>query len=293
MKEDMLLIMQTKNNKKKKDIEKILKKIIILIMSILITIIILLNIEKETILKEEYILQKFEESRYYETAYQEIKIKLSDSIKQYGLDEELLKEIITQEQVKEDTKRVIQNIYQGTENKLNTERLKQTLNANIQLQLERTTIAENTEQTIQEVIDRIGQEYEDKIMQKQYDKKIDQIVQNGSSVIEKRVHIINIIAVILIITILILNIKKQKIKALVSLGMSMIISGIFLTLANIFINSRLFAEDVNVLSQSITTLVQIITNDILSKMLTNSIIMIVIGTFAIVFGNVLHKKRKK
>lgn len=289
----MLLIMQTKNNKKKKDIEKILKKIIILIMSILITIIILLNIEKETILKEEYILQKFEESRYYETAYQEIKIKLSDSIKQYGLDEELLKEIITQEQVKEDTKRVIQNIYQGTENKLNTERLKQTLNANIQLQLERTTIAENTEQTIQEVIDRIGQEYEDKIMQKQYDKKIDQIVQNGSSVIEKRVHIINIIAVILIITILILNIKKQKIKALVSLGMSMIISGIFLTLANIFINSRLFAEDVNVLSQSITTLVQIITNDILSKMLTNSIIMIVIGTFAIVFGNVLHKKRKK
>ena len=262
-------------------------------MSILITIIILLNIEKETILKEEYILQKFEESRYYETAYQEIKIKLSDSIKQYGLDEELLKEIITQEQVKEDTKRVIQNIYQGTENKLNTERLKQTLNANIQLQLERTTIAENTEQTIQEVIDRIGQEYEDKIMQKQYDKKIDQIVQNGSSVIEKRVHIINIIAVILIITILILNIKKQKIKALVSLGMSMIISGIFLTLANIFINSRLFAEDVNVLSQSITTLVQIITNDILSKMLTNSIIMIVIGTFAIVFGNVLHKKRKK
>ena len=285
--------MQTKNNKKKKDIEKILKKIIILIMSILITIIILLNIEKETILKEEYILQKFEESRYYETAYQEIKIKLSDSIKQYGLDEELLKEIITQEQVKEDTKRVIQNIYQGTENKLNTERLKQTLNANIQLQLERTTIAENTEQTIQEVIDRIGQEYEDKIMQKQYDKKIDQIVQNGSSVIEKRVHIINIIAVILIITILILNIKKQKIKALVSLGMSMIISGIFLTLANIFINSRLFAEDVNVLSQSITTLVQIITNDILSKMLTNSIIMIVIGTFAIVFGNVLHKKRKK
>lgn len=289
----MLLIMQTKNNKKKKNIEKILKKIIILIMSIFITIIILLNIEKETILREEYILQKFEESRYYETAYQEIKIKLSDSIKQYGLDEELLKEIITQEQVKEDTKRVIQNIYQGTENKLNTERLKQTLNANIQLQLERTTIAENTEQTIQEVIDRIGQEYEDKIMQKQYDKKIDQIVQNGSSVIEKRVHIINIIAVILIITILILNIKKQKIKALVSLGMSMIISGIFLTLANIFINSRLFAEDVNVLSQSITTLVQIITNDILSKMLTNSIIMIVIGTFAIVFGNVLHKKRKK
>ncbi|MCI8655356.1 MAG: hypothetical protein HFJ48_05770 [Clostridia bacterium] len=285
--------MQTKNNKKKKNIEKILKKIIILIMSIFITIIILLNIEKETILREEYILQKFEESRYYETAYQEIKIKLSDSIKQYGLDEELLKEIITQEQVKEDTKRVIQNIYQGTENKLNTERLKQTLNANIQLQLERTTIAENTEQTIQEVIDRIGQEYEDKIMQKQYDKKIDQIVQNGSSVIEKRVHIINIIAVILIITILILNIKKQKIKALVSLGMSMIISGIFLTLANIFINSRLFAEDVNVLSQSITTLVQIITNDILSKMLTNSIIMIVIGTFAIVFGNVLHKKRKK
>lgn len=289
----MLLIMQTKNNKKKKNIEKILKKIIILIMSIFITIIILLNIEKETILREEYILQKFEESRYYETAYQEIKIKLSDSIKQYGLDEDLLKEIITQEQVKEDTKRVIQNIYQGTENKLNTERLKQTLNANIQLQLERTTIAENTEQTIQEVIDRIGQEYEDKIMQKQYDKKIDQIVQNGSSVIEKRVHIINIIAVILIITILILNIKKQKIKALVSLGMSMIISGIFLTLANIFINSRLFAEDVNVLSQSITTLVQIITNDILSKMLTNSIIMIVIGTFAIVFGNVLHKKRKK
>ena len=107
-----------------KNIKKILELIIILIMVGLIVTTILLNVIKTTILKESYILQKLEESNYYETMYQEIQNVCNNYIIQSGLEEITLKDIYTKEKVKTDTQRIIQNIYQGNKNEINTKEIR-------------------------------------------------------------------------------------------------------------------------------------------------------------------------
>ena len=67
-----------------------------------------------TLLKEEYVLGKLEENGYYENLYHEIQSKFEEYILQSGLEEEVIRDIYTEDQVQSDTKILIHNIYAGT-----------------------------------------------------------------------------------------------------------------------------------------------------------------------------------
>lgn len=274
-----------------KNIKKILELIIILIMVFLIVITILLNVVKITILKEKYVLQKLEESNYYETMYQEIHSVCNNYIMQSGLDEITLKDIYTKEQVKTDTQLIIQNIYRGTKNEINTEEIRIKLNESIQNQLKDVTVTEHTTQAINELINMVCKEYENKIMQTQYNQKINTFIEKGSTSVEKSVQIILTFILLLMAILIVISIKKQKIKTILWIGKCMLISGVFLELISICINSKIVMENINVLTLSISRVIQIIINDILSKMITWGMVIVILGIMAIVIGNIIKNKK--
>lgn len=269
-----------------KESKKIPRLLITIILSILITIIILLNVSITTILKEKYVLKKMEESNYYEMLYKEFQIAFDKYITQSGLRKIDSQEIFIKEQVKEDIQKILQNIYEKTDNQISTETIKERTNIKIHNQLEEETVTEHSEQAINQLIDTIGKDYENKIVQN----------VNGLNSLEQKeitIRIAYIIILVLIVVLIVVSNKKQKERTMSLIGTSMLVSGVILEFANIFINSKMVIENTHSLSKSISTTVQLITNDILSKMLSQSIIIMVIGVFAIIFGNVLYKKKKK
>lgn len=273
-----------------KYIKEISKIIITIIISILIILEILLNVLTNTMLKEEYILKKLEESNYYERIYQEIQNVFSNYILQSGLDETTIQDICTKEQVQQDIKIIINNMYQGTENKISTKTVKEKLKENIQKQLENTVITDHTEKAINRLIDTVGKEYENKVMQTQNDKIINGIIEKGNKQIKVFILAIYMLMLMLIISLILIIKKRQKI--ILWIGISMLISGAFLAILNISINSHIVIENVNMLAPSISTLVQVITNDILSKMLAQIIIVIVIGIILIFIGNIVGRRNQ-
>lgn len=275
-----------------KNIKKILELIIILIMVGLIVTTILLNVIKTTILKESYILQKLEESNYYETMYQEIQNVCNNYIIQSGLEEITLKDIYTKEKVKTDTQRIIQNIYQGTKNEINTKEIRTKLNESIQIQLKGVTVTEHTTQVINELINMVCKEYEDKILQTQYNQRINTFIEKGSASVEKSVRIAFIFILILMAILILINIKKKKIRTTSWIGKCMVISGVFLGFISIFINSKIVIENMKLLTLSISRVMQIIINDILSKMLTWGMAIIILGIIAIVIDNMIKNKKE-
>lgn len=265
---------------------KVTKIILTVILAILITIIILLNVTTATILKEEYVLKKLEDNNYYEMAYQEMQITFDRYIAHSGLRKIDSKNIFTKEQVREDIQKVVKKIYESTESKISTDILKENLHRSIENQLEQEILTEHSEQAINQLVDTIGIEYESKIFPSEYSsisiKKIDIFVKS-----------LYIVSSILIIILVLICIKGLKIGAISFLGVSMLTSGIILEFANIFINSKIVIENIESIDKSISTTIQLIENDILSKMLTQSISIIILGIFAIVIGNVLYNKVKK
>ena len=108
-----------------KKIKVIARFIMELILTISIISFIILQLVSKTLLNESYILSSMEKGDYYNKTYEAIESNFENYIQQSGLDEKILENLVTKEQVKEDTKKIILNIYNGINEKLSTEKLKQ------------------------------------------------------------------------------------------------------------------------------------------------------------------------
>ena len=94
---------------------KIFKNIITFIFTIILTILILsyviIKLCSSTVLNENYVISKLEENDYYNKTYELVESNFENYIQQSGLDEEVLKDIITKDEIEEDTKSILNNIY--------------------------------------------------------------------------------------------------------------------------------------------------------------------------------------
>ena len=59
-----------------------------------------------TILSEKYILSSLKKADYYNKIYESVETNFEKYIQQSGLDEDVIKNIVTKEQVEQDTKRL-------------------------------------------------------------------------------------------------------------------------------------------------------------------------------------------
>ena len=105
----------------------LIKYIIVILLTFCIIGLLIINVASSTILKKQYVLNKLEETNYYEEIQKLIQDGFENYIGPSGLDESVIVDIVSLEKIKEDTNIIVSNMYDGTNAELNTETLRTNL----------------------------------------------------------------------------------------------------------------------------------------------------------------------
>ena len=273
----------------------IIKFISITILAICMISLGILTIVSSTILNEEYIISKLEETNFYDGTYELVKSNFEKYIYQSGLEEEVLNDICTEKKLKEDINTIISNLYRGTNKKIDTTEISEKLNENIEKSgVKRTS---KNSKAIDEFVKHICDEYTDTLIHTKYESKINSNYKEIVNIINKGYNIISIALVVDIIILIAINNKKVS-KDLQGIGIALFSTGTFeLIVANI-ITSKVNIAGIkifnDVFSKTIVTIIQEIISKIISLGVGTIIIaMIFIAIYAIIAAVKANKTTKK
>jgi len=270
---------------------KIIKAICTVALALAVIAIGIYFIASSTILEKTYITSKMEDTNYYGNTYAQIKLDFENYIYQSGLDENVIANLVTIEDVKNDTDIVLSNIYDGLNAPIDTSKLKENLIKNIDASLEGKNISSDAEKAIQDFTKQIEEQYKDSILHTKYETKIN----SGYSKIKKLLNTAkNVLIIIIVITtiLIFLSNKKEGLKNIKYIGISLSSAGIFYIFLNIFIWARIKIENIRILSDAITLTIRYIIKDVLNTINIYGTMFLILGIILIFIGNINKQKNK-
>lgn len=274
---------------------KIFKYIISIILAFLLMLSILLTVALQivstTILNKDYILGKLDEANYYNNVYEQIKDSLAGYIGPSGLDEEVLENIYTREQVKEDINLIINNIYENKNDKINTEDIKEKLQNNIEASVGSGLLTKENRNSIEDFIDKIADEYVQNISHDPYFEKVGMIINKVKDMIGKVEGIIIFVPIILAVVILLLNIKQIS-SAIRFIAISILTSGVIGIVIKVFLETKINISNILIINDSFSEVIKNVINSILNNINTMSIIGIIGSIVIIVLTNIIKVNRQ-
>ena len=269
----------------------LLKFIFITVLTICLIALGAMTVAASTVLDKNYIIQKLEETDFYSGTYKLVESNFENYIYQSGLDEEVLKNICTQDKVKNDINLMISNIYDGTNKTIDTTEISTNLNANIDKLGIKTKQNENA---INEFVNHICNEYTDTLIHTKYESRINNIYQKAVNVLNKVYNIIFIVLVVDFIAILVINNKKVS-KDFQDCGIAMMATSIFGIVGCLIIQVKVNIQGIkifnNVFSNSLVTIIQDVFNKLTS--LSVGILVVAIFVIAIYVAVITNKKTKE
>ena len=270
--------------------KRIIQYIIATILALAILALTIVNILSSTILSQEYILSKLQEQDYYDKIYEEAESNFENYIHQSGLDEEVLEGIVTKEKIQKDTKIIINNIYNGMNEKIDTEEIKNNLNEKINNSID-GKISSSQQKSIDTFVDTICKEYEKTISHTNYEKKINSIINKANKYIDIAKKALLITICVSVILLILLTIKRiYRITA--RIGTALIIDGLIFIIAEKYIKSKIKIDTIMLLNQGISDVLQSILNEILSNILKTGSIMLGIGILLTIIYGIIKSIRK-
>lgn len=262
----------------------ILKFIIMLILVVCILFFGIKNIILSTIMDKDYVLNKLEETNFYSGTYELVESGFENYIAQSGLEEEVLNNICTEEKVKNDIGIIINNIYNGTNEEIDTTEIANNLNANIDKLDVRTS---QNKSALDKFVQQICTEYKNTILNTKYENTIHEILNKTTNLLEKLQTIVTIVTIISVICLILLNIKNIS-KLVGNLGTVLLSSSITILVAINLINANINISAIklfnNVFSSSIVTILQ----DILSKINKFGIIILITSIVIILINAIIN-----
>ena len=259
-----------------KVLTNLLKFILIMILTICMTAIGIITIAFSTVLNKDYVEQKLEETDFYSGLYKLVESNFENYIYQSGLDEEVLKEICSQDKVKKDINIMLNNIYSGTNQSIDTTEISEKLNANI----DKSGIKnKQNESAINEFVKHICQEYTDTLVHSKYETEINKMYNKINTLLNKVYNTLLIVFVIDLILIIIIN-KKKISKDIQALGIALMSASIFQIVACQIITSNVDVKNIkifnDVFSNCLVTIIQDVLNKINSLALGTCIFAVII-----------------
>lgn len=272
-----------------KVLTKTIKFILVTILTICLISIGIISIVSSTILDKTYITEKMEETNFYKETYELVKSNFEKYIYQSGLDEEVLENICTEEKLQKDINTIISNIYDGTDEKIDTTEIETNLNANI----DKLGIKNSKNQkAIEQFVKHICDEYTETIIHTKYESQINAQYQKVISLLTKIHNVIMVILIIDAILLIIMNIKTAS-KIIQDLGIALFSSSIFKLSVCSIIMSKVNIEGIKILNDIFSkTLVTIIT-DVLTKIISLGIGTLLIAIILIIIYAIISVNKKK
>lgn len=254
----------------------LLKFIFIMILTVTIIGVGLVTLTFSTVLNKDYVIQKLEETDFYTGTYKLVESNFENYIYQSGLDEEVLKEICSQDKVKKDINIMLNNIYSGTNQSIDTTEISEKLNANI----DKSGIKnKQNESAINEFVKHICQEYTDTLVHSKYETEINKMYNKINTLLNKVYNTLLIVFVIDLILIIIIN-KKKISKDIQALGIALMSASIFQIVACQIITSNVDIKNIkifnDVFSNCLVTIIQDVLNKINSLALGTCIFAVII-----------------
>jgi len=254
----------------------LLKFIFIMILTVAIIGVGLVTLTFSTVLNKDYVIQKLEETDFYSGTYKLVESNFENYIYQSGLDEEVLKEICSQDKVKKDINIMLNNIYSGTNQSIDTTEISEKLNANI----DKSGIKnKQNESAINEFVKHICQEYTDTLVHSKYETEINKMYNKINTLLNKVYNTLLIVFVIDLILIIIIN-KKKISKDIQALGIALMSASIFQIVACQIITSNVDVKNIkifnDVFSNCLVTIIQDVLNKINSLALGTCIFAVII-----------------
>lgn len=253
--------------------KKILNFIFVLVIALSFTFIGVKSVVFKTIFNKEYVLEQMETNNFYSETYKLVESGFENYIGQSGLDEEVIKNICTEDKIKNDINIILSNIYEGTNEKIDTSEISNNLNSNIDK--ENVRISSNSK-AIDEFVEHICQSYKDTIISTSYENTINEKYSKITQKITKVQNILIIAIIISIIGVIALNVK-DILKLLFWTESAVLSSAVMQLAITTVIKSKVNIDGIKIFNDAFSNIVVTIIKDILSK------INIIAGKFIIVY----------
>lgn len=270
-----------------KKVKEVARLIMIFILTVSIIAFLAIYLISNTIFSEAYVVSSLEKSDYYNKTYQLLKSNFGNYIQQSGLDENILNDIVTKEQVEKDTKKIIMHIFDGIEEDISIQALKQRLKNNIDSSVNIEYLSTESKNAIDQFIEEICKEYKSTIIHSQYEKEINNVYKKIANIINTAKRFTIIAICVSIIIIIILNLRRVY-KIATNISIAMLGSGIFGIIVNVYIKSNVRINYITILNDAVSDVIRNILNDILSRELIYSIFLSIIGLIVIIIANFIH-----
>lgn len=267
----------------------ILNFVVITVLSILLIVYTGLNIFSKTLLSKDYILTKMEENNYYEKLVEYVNSSFENYIYQSGLDEEVIKNIVTEEKIKSDTNAIIDNVYEGKEFSVDTQSIKDKLLSNISDSINGRSFSATEQKAVDAFAKNICSAYEDTLLHTNYVQKVHSVYSQITEYKDLANKIILGSSVVCVILLMLINIK-EKAKILSTLAIAVLVAGAFLILLNIYIKAKININNIVIFSDAISEIVVKIISNILEQIMNNGIIYTIIGFAGIVISSIFSSK---
>jgi hypothetical protein len=253
--------------------KKILNFIFVLVIALSFTFIGVKSVVFKTIFNKEYVLEQMEKNNFYSETYKLVESGFENYIGQSGLDEEVIKNICTEDKIKNDINIILSNIYEGTNEKIDTSEISNNLNSNIDKENVRTS---SNSKAIDEFVEHICQSYKDTIISTSYENTINEKYSKITQKITKVQNILIIAIIISIIGVIALNVK-DILKLLFWTESAVLSSAVMQLAITTVIKSKVNIDGIKIFNDAFSNIVVTIIKDILSK------INIIAGKFIIVY----------
>ena len=264
----------------------IIKYLAIAICTCCIIAVVIINIASSTILSKDYILGKLEETNYYEKIKVQIESSFENYIGQSGLDEDVIKDIVTVEQIKQDTNTIINNIYDGTNTAIDTTTISTKLKNNIETSLNGLKLTMAQQKAIEEYITKIEDQYKETMSHTSYEQQMNNMLKKVNTYKEQFNKFAIIAIAIAVLVILACN-YKNILKTISHIGITLTSSGLFYIIVRMYIDSKIKVSNIVILNDAISDSFKEIINDILGNIFNIGIILFVIGLIMIIIGNII------
>ncbi len=268
-----------------KTVKKIIRCIISIILTISIICLILINIASSTILNKNYVLDQLEKTNYYSKIHEEAESNFENYIYQSGLDKEVLDNVLTEEKIKKDTNIIITNLYDGIEEEIDTQEIKDRINQNILNTVGKLTITE--QKAVDTLVDKMCKEYTNTILHFNAEEQINNMyhkVMKYTKIVQKAsLILIGVSAIILVVISL-----RRIYKIFTFTGISLISSGAFLVVVNGFINAKIKVQTITILSEAISKVLRDTISGILGTINSYGVILLITGIILVIVANLLH-----
>ena len=275
-----------------KGLSLIIRYILIFIIAICIFAFIFLNIASSTILSKSYILSKLEETNYYEGMYNEIQSNFEKYIGQSGLDDINLRDIITEEKVKNDVNIMINNIYDGADEKIDVTEIKTNLRTKIDELMKSQGLKAEDESAIDTYINTISDEYTSTMIHTDYEKNINNVLVKILKYSQKGNKVL--LVMILVAVLLVFGIcYKRPFKGFSSAGVALTSIGGLNIFINYFINAKIKIDTITILSETFSKSIRTVLNDVMSQVANYGYILLIVGIVLIIFGNIIDSIKYK